>query len=158
MKGFKVLILFFLSLGTVYSCSDDPCRLETQSLLSLEVNVIDTNLTKINFADSLAIYSPSWTDSIHFSEENSKNIVSFMLSPTDSITTIIFTAKNDTLKDTLYIYHQNNVKFLSTECGFVVDYKIDTTQTWHTWNLIDSTFVVKDKITTDEKGLIQIYF
>lgn len=144
--------LFFLGVFIV-SCSDDQCNLDTESLLTLEINIEDPVLEAANYTDGLSIYSPEWNDSIHYWVEKADSI---MLSPDDSITTLIFTSTNESLKDTLFIYHQNNLRLLSMECGFVIDYKIDSAPP--TWNLIDSVKIIEDEITYDAEGLIQIYF
>ena len=148
-------IYFTLLITTLaaISCSDDQCNLYTESLLTLEINIKDPNLEAANYTSGLSIYSPEWTDSIHYWVEEADSIA---LSPNDSITTLIFTSTNEVLKDTLFIYHQNEIRLLSMECGFVIDYKIDSATS--TKNLIDSVFVTEKKITNDAEGLIQIYF
>ena len=140
-------------LGTLIACSDDPCRVDTESLLTLEITVEDASLTSSNFAEGLSVYAPEWTDSIAYADAI---IDSIMLSPNDTLTTLILTSTNETLKDTLFVYHKNQVRLLSMECGFVLDYEIDTVI--NTWNLIDSISVVEDDITNEKNGLIEIYY
>ncbi len=156
MKNSKYIILSFITVILFLSCSDDRCNSETDSLLKCELIVTDTNLTAIKFIDSLSIYSPEWSDSIHYSEEGSDNSLLFTLSPESDTTEIVFTSRQAEFKDTIYIYYQREFVFLSPECGFVLNCKIDTVL--NTYNYIDSLKIIKDEITTNVQGYIQIYF
>lgn len=153
MNSKKAVILFLFIIGVISSCSDDPCRLDTESLLTLSISVEDNSLISANYTQGLYAYAPEWDDSIHYASEK---IDSIMLSPNHTMTTLILESTNEVLKDTLYVYHQNNVRLLSMECGFVIDYEIDSII--NTWNLIDSISVVKDKITNEKSGLVEIYY
>lgn len=149
----KKIIFVFLLLGIVAACSDDPCNLETDSFLTLGITVDDTALTNADFTGGLFVFSPEWTDSVYY---DSEKIDSITLSPNNTITTFVLASNNETLKDTLWIYHQNTIRLLSMECGFVIDSKIDSVE--NTWNLIDSVAVVNEKITNEKNGLIEIYY
>lgn len=155
MKIIKHIIPILIYITISYSCTDDVCVSETETYLSLEFNITDEVLIGESFLDSLSIYSPEWTDSIHYWEDGENNIISFMLSPNDVSTTVILTSKQEADKDTVIIFHQNELFFLSPQCGFTLNYKIDTFSV--TDNLIDSTYLVKDEITNFENGLIKIY-
>lgn len=155
MKNSKYIILSLITIILFLSCTDDHCNSETDSLLKCELIVTDTNLTAIDFIDSLSIYSPEWPDSIHYSEEGSDNSLLFTLSPESDTTEIVFTSKQATFNDTIYIYYQREFVLLSPECGFVVNYKIDTVL--NTWNYIDSLEVLNKEISTNENDHIQIY-
>jgi len=152
MKLSYYTILFLLILAS-FSCTDDQCNSDTESLLQTELIAKGVD---DEFIDSLSIYAPEWTDSIHYSIENDDNIISFILSPNSDTTEIIYTSKNYPLKDTLFIYYQREMTFLSPECGFITNYIIDTVL--HTYNYIDSIEIVTEEITTEKDGLIQIYF
>lgn len=154
MKLTKVILVIFISIA-LFSCTDDQCNLDTESLLSLEINVVDTNLTNIDYTAGLSAFAPEWADSVHYVNQDAKSL-DFMLSPNSDTTMIIFTSSDTILKDTLYVYHKNKVRLLSPECGFVFDFTVDSFS--NTKNLIDSAFLVKDEITNDENGQIQIYF
>ena len=149
-------IIFFLGV-IIVSCNDDQCNLDTDPLMKTEILVKDTVLTSIKYLDSLSIYSPEWTDSIHYSEEDA-SFLYFMLSPESDTTEIIFTSKQADNNDTIIFYYQREFVLLTPECGFVINYKIDTFI--NTWNYIDSLELVdEDKdISTDKDGYIQIYF
>ena len=152
-----IYISFALLLTSFFmSCSDDACNLETESLLKTEILVIDTNLTKLNFLDSLSLYSPDWPDSIHYLDEGSENNLYFMLSPNSDSTEIIFTSKSHPLNDTILFFHQSEIIFLSPECGFVINYKIDSLVS--TSYNIDSLTLLNSNITSNENGHLQIYF
>lgn len=142
---------------SVFSCSDDVCNEETESTLNLVFIVNDTSLTNINFIDNLSIFSPEWTDSIHFLDENESGdtVLGFMLSPYSDTSEIIITSKNATEKDTLVILTQREQIFLSKECGFITDFFIDTVL--FTRNYIDSIEINEDEITTAKNGEIQLY-
>ena len=142
---------------SVFSCSDDVCNEETESTLNLVFIVNDASLTDIGFIDNLSIYSPEWTDSIHFLGENESGgtVLGFMLSPYSDTSEIIITSKNATEKDTLIILSQREQIFLSKECGFITDFLIDTVL--FTLNYIDSIEINEDEITTAKNGEIQLY-
>ncbi len=142
---------------SVFSCSDDVCNEETESTLNLVFIVNDASLTDIGFIDNLSIYSPEWTDSIHFLDENESGgtVLGFMLSPYSDTSEIIITSKNATEKDTLIILSQREQIFLSKECGFITDFLIDTVL--FTLNYIDSIEINEDEITTAKNGEIQLY-
>ena len=147
-------ILLFLGV-IIVSCSDDQCNIDTDSLMKTEILVKDPSLTSIKYLDSLSIYSPEWIDSIHYSEEDA-SFLYFMLSPESDTTEIIFTSKQADNNDTIIFYYQREFVLLTPECGFVINYKIDTFI--NTWNYIDSLELVNDDISTDKDGYIQIYF
>jgi len=155
MKIIKYIIPFLIIIVATFSCGDDICILETETFMSLELNVTDTILINKKYLDNVSIYSPEWSDSIHYSEEGNKGILNFSLSINDLITTIIISSDSSELKDTIHFYHQNDIFFLSPECGFIINYKIDSFSV--TNNLIDSIYLANDEITNDVNGLFEIY-
>ena len=155
MKIIKYIIPFLIITAATLSCGDDICILDTESFMSLELNVTDTILVNAKYLDNVSIYSPEWSDSIHYSEEGNSSIVDFQLSPHNSNTSIVITSDSSELKDTIHFYHQNELFFLSPECGFIINYKIDSFSV--TNNLIDSIYLARDEITNDVNGLFEIY-
>jgi len=149
-------ILIIILFALIYSCSDDTCNSDTDTLLKLEFTVIDTNLTNIDYLDNLSLYSAEWSDSMHYSEEGSNNFLSFMLSPYSDTSKIIITSKNAALKDTLTIISQRELIFFSPECGFITNYFIDTLL--YSINYIDSIDITSYQISTSKDGQVQIYF
>ncbi|HAF29059.1 MAG TPA: hypothetical protein DCG75_08420 [Bacteroidales bacterium] len=156
MKSINYIILIILVTVSVYSCSDDQCNADTDALLKTELLVLDTNLTSIKYLANLSVYSPEWTDSIHYSEEGSKNILNFNLSPISDTTEIVITSLNAALNDTLFIYSRRELLFLSPECGFVTTFTIDTIL--NSTNYIDSLKIITKNISTEKDGSIKIYF
>lgn len=154
IKKFIAIFTFLLAL-VIFSCSDDKCHLETDTLLRAEMSIENPD-TPEGFIDSLSVYSPEWADSIHYKTEKSGKSLLFMLSPNTDITEIIFTSNVVNNNDTIIFFYQRDFVLLSAECGFVVHYKIDSIA--NTWNYIDSLKLVKNQITTNEQGHIQIYF
>jgi len=138
------------------SCADDQCNLETDTLLKTEFVVKDQSLLDSKYLDSLSVYSPEWTDSIHYWKEKEEINLLYSLSPAADFSEIIITSKNASLNDTLFIYYQREMYMLSPECGFVVNYTIDSVLS--TSNYIDSLFIITPAITTLKNGHIQIYF
>lgn len=155
MKKKFLSIIFFTVILSIYSCSDDRCHLDTDTLMKVEMNVEDPD-TPAGFIDSLSVYSPEWADSIHYKTEGTGKSLLFMLSPKADTTELIFTSNLVDNNDTIIFFYQRDFVLLSAECGFVVHYKIDSIV--NTWNYIDSLKLVKNQITTDEQGHIQIYF
>jgi len=154
MKIIKYILLIITTV-IIISCSDDQCNSETETFLKTEF-IIKDPLMIIKYVDSLSLYSPIWSDSIHYSEEGSDNNLLFTLSPESDTTEIVFTSRQAEFNDTIYIYYQREFVFLSPECGFVVNCKIDTVL--NTYNYIDSLEVLNKEISTNENGHIQIYF
>lgn len=152
MKIIKYILLIITAI--IISCSDDQCNSETETFLKTEF-IIKDPLMIIKYVDSLSLYSPIWSDSIHYSEEGSDNSLLFTLSPESDTTEIVFTSSQAEFNDTIYIYYQREFVFLSPECGFVVNCKIDTVL--NTYNYIDSLEVLNKEISTNENGHIQIY-
>ncbi len=152
MKIIKYILLIITAI--IISCSDDQCNSETETFLKTEF-IIKDPLMIIKYVDSLSLYSPIWSDSIHYSEEGSDNSLLFTLSPESDTTEIVFTSSQAEFNDTIYIYYQREFIFLSPECGFVVNCKIDTVL--NTYNYIDSLEVLNKEISTNENGHIQIY-
>ncbi len=157
MKFSKYIFIILVSFSA-FSCSDDVCNEETKSTLNLTFNVKDEALTDLGFVDNLSIYSPEWTDSIHFSDENESgdSFLGFMLSPYSDTSEIIITSTTATEQDTLIILTQREQIFLSKECGFITKFLIDTVL--YTLNYIDSIEINEDEITTAKNGEIQLYF
>jgi len=153
---FSVYILIITLFALIYSCSDDTCNADTDTLLNIEFTVNDTNLTNIDFLDNLSLYSTQWSDSIHYSEEGSNEILSLMLSPNSDTSEIIITSVNAGLKDTLTIISQRELIFYSPECGFITNYFIDTL--FYSINYIDSIAITSYQISTSKDGQVQIYF
>ncbi len=148
-------ILFFVLIVGIFACSDDQCHLDTDTLLKVEMSVNDTS-TPGKFIDSLAVYAPEWTDSIYYKNEGQSNSLWLMLSPNKDSSIYIFTSNLVEDKDTITFFYQRNFVFLSPECGFVGNFTIDSIQ--NTFNNIDSIALEKNQITTNEQGLLKIYF
>lgn len=156
MKHINYITLIILFTVSAYSCTDDQCNADTDALLKTELLVLDTNLTAIKYLANLSVYSPEWTDSIHYSEEGSKTILNFALSSISDTTEIIITSLQAALNDTLFIYSQRELLFLSPECGFVTNFTIDTIIS--SSNYIDSLKIITKDISTVKDGSIKIYF
>jgi len=155
MKNTKFILFSLLFLLVLFACTDDQCHLDTETLLKVEMSVNDPS-TPGKYIDSLAVYAPEWTDSLFYKNEGEGKSLWLMLSPQQDTTTFIFTSNLVEQNDTLNFIYQRKQTLLSAECGFVTHYTIDTIL--HTKNYIDSLFLEKNSITTDEQGLVKIYF
>ena len=158
MNKIRFAILFILSILFFGNCTDDQCNVDTESSLRFELLVKDATLKTLKYLDSLAIYSPQWTDSIFYKDEGVTKTKSLflMLSPYSDTSELIFTSNTVPLNDTIIIYSQRENIYLSPECGFITNFLIDTVL--FTNNYIDSIEIVTSKITTEENGHIQVYF
>ncbi|MEE4197850.1 MAG: DUF6452 family protein [Bacteroidales bacterium] len=154
MKTIHALLLFVVLL-VVFACTDDECHLETDTLLQVEMSVSDP-ATPEHFIDSLSVFTTEWADSIHYSNEGNGNSLWLMLSPSRDTTSFIFTSGTVNGNDTLTLFYQREFILLSAECGFVSHFTIN--QISYTQNYIDSLKLEKNTITTDEQGLLKIYF
>lgn len=149
-------ILIFIFLTLFISCGDDSCNQETDSLLSCTFSIEDATLKANSFEDSISIFSTAWIDTLNKWELAEDELFKFTLSPNDTITKVIITSKVTTETDTITFEHQNEIVFLSTECGFVINFNVDTV--FSTNNLIDSISLIDTKITREGNGLIEIYY
>lgn len=156
MKISQYYIILLLIIMAIWSCTDDHCNADTESLLDATLTVTDETLNDINFVENLSIYSPEWSDSIYYSESGDDNVLGFVLSPFSDTTEIVFTSKDAPLNDTLFVYYQRDYTFFSQECGFVPNFEIDTV--FHSYNYIDSVEIINKEISVDKNGKIQIYF
>jgi hypothetical protein len=152
MKNF-IYIFILLVLVITISCGDGECNLDTDSIITCTFSVEDATLKADLFLDNMSVYSTEWEDTISYLETGAIN---FTLSPNDTITQVIVASETTTELDTITFKHQNEVVLLSTECGFVVNFEIDTVIS--TYHLIDSISLVNDEITSEENGLIEIYY
>ncbi|MFP4024411.1 MAG: DUF6452 family protein [Thiohalospira sp.] len=148
-------ILFFVLIAGIFACSDDQCHLDTDTFLKVEMSVDDPDLPKA-FIDSLSVYAPEWADSIYYKNEGQNKSLWLMLSPNEDSSTFIFTSNLVEDKDTITFFYQRDFVFLSPECGFVGNFAIDSVQ--NTFNNIDSLALEKNLITTNEQGLLKIFF
>lgn len=155
MKYIRYIVVFIFP-TLLFSCGDDSCNYDTDSLLTFNFTVSDATLTANKFADSTSIYSTEWLDTINKWDLDDGASFEFSLSPNDTITKVIIASKVTTELDTITFIHQNEFVYLSPECGFVVDFKIDTAIS--TYHLIDSISLVDDKITSEGNGLIEVYY
>jgi len=156
MKKIRNILLIVGISIYIFSCTSDECVLDSETYLKLEINIVDTNLVKKGFLDSLSIYSPFWTDSIHSTSTGASGNILLSLSPDDDSTTIIVTSEHEPEKDTLILYHQKELVFLSPECGFIYTFTINDTS--YTKHLIDSVKLINNELTIDEEGSVEIYF
>jgi Family of unknown function (DUF6452) len=150
--------IFLIAVTAIYflSCTSDECVFDSETFLNIEFNVVDTILVNEGFLDSLSIYSPVWTDSIHSSNKGASGSMVFSLSPDDDSTTIIITSEHEPKKDTVIFYHEKELVFLSPECGFVFTFTINNTS--YTKHLIDSVKLINNELTIDEEGSFEIYY
>ena len=155
MKIVRNSLLLVIAVWYFISCTSDQCVLDTETFLNLEINVIDTNLLNAGYLDSLSVYSPEWSDSIHSANKGASGSMFFSLSPVSDTTTIIITSQHEPEKDTIRFYHQKEMVLLSPECGFIFTFSIDSF--YNTQNLIDSVKLVNNELIIDEEGYFQIY-
>ncbi|OFX21705.1 MAG: hypothetical protein A2041_12860 [Bacteroidetes bacterium GWA2_31_9b] len=154
----NLLKIFFLlfSLFLMINCSDDQCNQTTESILKTRMFVSDPSLISGKFLDSMSVYAPEWTDSIHHVGTSSTDSTDFSLylSPYSDTTTFILASKS--MLDTVHLFYTRKLILLSQECGFVTHFNIKSFN--YTTNNIDSVFLIENEITTDNDGYLQIYF
>jgi hypothetical protein len=156
MKIIKYTISILFLSSVIISCSDGICTSNTESFFNPKMFITDTNLINEKYLDSLSIFALELPDSIlNYWEDGVDSSFYLMLSPNETYTKLVFSSKHEILKDTIQIFHKNELFFLSPECGFILNFKIDSII--NTWNLIDSIYLVEDEITNDVNGLLKIY-
>lgn len=148
LKNYYISLFAFAVL--LISCTDNRCNENTDVECKAEIVVNDAALESAQFIENLSIYSPYWIDSVHYSSTD------YMLEFTPFSDTTIFIFTSLAWKDTLYILSKRDMIFLSQECGFVNNYKVDTA--WFTTTNIDSIVWVNKKLTTQTDGHVKIYF
>ncbi|MFO7843248.1 MAG: DUF6452 family protein [Bacteroidales bacterium] len=154
MKILKIILMVVLLSG-IFACSDNRCLLDTDTLLNVEMSISDPS-TPEEFIDSLSVFSPEWSDSIFYKNKGYNNSIWLMLSPAKDTSTFIFTSNLVEGSDTLTFFYQRDFNLLSVECGFVTHYTIDSIL--YTQNYIDSLTLIHNSITTNDEGLVKIYF
>jgi len=120
----KIFFLLF-SLFLMINCSDDQCNQTTESILKTRMYVTDTSLISGKFLNSMSVFAPEWTDSIHNASSSSDSTdFSLYLSPYSDTTTFILTSKS--ILDTVHLFYSRKLILLSQECGFVTHFNIFT--------------------------------
>lgn len=142
-------ILFLAICILSVSCEDDSCTIDTESTVVLKYEIGDESAV---IQDNLFARSEEWHDTINTVNKQ----MSFLLSVNDTISEIIIESTDITLVDTLKFIHENELVYLSKECGFIVTHSIDTVIS--TYNLIDSISLINDNVTTENNGLIEIHY
>lgn len=142
-------ILFLAICILSVSCEDDSCTIDTESTVVLKYEIGDESAV---ITDNLFARSEEWHDTINTVNKQ----MSFLLSVNDTISEIIIESTDITLVDTLKFIHENELVYLSKECGFIVTHSIDTVIS--TYNLIDSISLINDNVTTENNGLIEIHY
>jgi hypothetical protein len=89
------------------------------------------------------LYTDQKTDSIAVPLDLNNSYTTYLLS-------------NDSVVDSLYIYHQNNDVFVSRSCGYKVNFKItEDTHTTKSW--INSIEIAKQQINNEQEIHLKIY-
>ncbi|MEA3318294.1 MAG: DUF6452 family protein [Bacteroidota bacterium] len=154
LKRITIPLIFFSLIFVLLSCEDDKCRTSTDTRTKASFYIEDETLIEEDVLNSLAIYSTSWTDSIHYNSSGSENSLKFQLSPNKNISKFVFSTLD--INDTLIFYYKRELSLISPECGFITKYNIDSLK--FTNYQIDSIKIIQTAVSNIDEEHIQIYY
>ena len=152
-KHILFLIAFLLLLASL-SCkrSCDFVPVSNAGVRFFTISGTQQELTK-SF-DSIFIYPENLEDSILYDWARNVNSIRLPLSPFEDFSNFVFTLNDVT--DTLQIYYKRQLYFVSEECGFSVNFSLDSIL--FTLNQIDSAIIIQPKVQAINEEHIRLYF
>lgn len=104
--------------------------------------------------DSIFVYPESLEDSILYDWARNVNSVRLPLSPIEDFSNFVFTFNDVT--DRVQIFYKRQLYFVSEECGFSVNFTLDSIL--FTTNQIDSVIIIQPKVQAINEEHIRFYF
>lgn len=145
------LLLFLPFLGLVSCQPDTVCRQDNTVALGISVQYLFTdsagNTTTLNTLDSISVQGIN-NDSVLYTNQHNLDALWLPLRPDTSITAFTMLWHNQ--YDTLYIRHDNTLRFISHACGCTIYHTIDSV--WHRGNAIDSIAIINATVETTQQN------
>lgn len=146
----------FISLCLIFfmiHCEDDPCEETLDIPVGVTFHTIDTNGTKQDIAISaLSVYARD-NDSIVADSSLNVHELKLPLNPHAESCMFIFDA--DSLQDSISFLYDNNIEFVSQDCGFKSVYDIDTIIS--TNHFIDSLNIIQNTVNSSDENHLEIF-
>lgn len=145
------LLLLLPFLGLLVSCQPDTvCRQDNTVALGVSVQYILTdsagNTTMRNTFDSISVQGIN-NDSVLYTNQHNLDALWLPLRPDTSVTAFSLLWHNQ--YDTIYIRHDNTLRFISHACGCTIFHTIDSV--WHRGNAIDSIAIINAAVETTQQ-------
>ncbi len=163
MKPAHALLLSFLSVVAI-GCSKeerDPCLQPRTTVMRVHTyRHADTGTAILDTPLANPVFLPLSGGSVPYYYGGQKRISQFGLSLSqvaDSSRWIIRPDSAFALQDTLTIFYERQLRFLSNACGYTHFYNLSRVSTTH--NAIDSAIINRGDVTTDANVLhLKIYY
>lgn len=129
----RYLIYSMLTILTILSgCTEDNFCLSNQHAMQTGFYVSNSRVQKDTVLNRAVVFGLE-NDSILY--QNAKVSKLFLPLSFDGTSTV-FVLNDSVFSETIYIYHTKTLNYISRECGFIYDFKIDSIS--HTNVFIDS--------------------
>lgn len=149
--GYFIPFLFIA--GVIISCNEEEvCDQKVRSMLYAtfkkvkDGEEIDTTLNNLSLR-GLGM------DSLIYNNVNNLNQIELSLNPEDHTSTFIITL--DSIYDTIHLFYQHELIFVSYPCGFTTYYTIDSAK--YTTNKIDSLILTNPIIDPESEETYKIF-
>lgn len=153
MKIFKFILPLFLGALLFSSCQEENISSNVRS--NVRFNFINTETTKQEAISSVLTVTALGTDSILVNKESNAKHATLPLQYTATTTTYIFKF-SETVKDTVWIEHENYPFYISMDAGVSMYYKIKGARC--TTYLLDKVTITNANVNETEKENFQLYF
>lgn len=133
------------------SCTEQACDLDTEAFLNAGFYSAET-AEEISL-DSLTIYGINREDSLIYSMANTGK-AALPLDPSGESCSFII--KNGDRTDTLSFQYIPEMIFLSTECGYIYNYRLSDIT--YSLNEIENILTINENVKPGDEENIQIFF
>ncbi len=143
--AFRVAVFFLLLLSIVSCRPDTICRqeIDVTAGVTTEWLLTDTagHQTQQAVFDSVSVWGIG-NDSILYNNSLAVATLELPLRTDSTLSAFVILWHGE--QDTLYIHHDNTMKFISSACGCAIYHTIDTA--WATGTFIDSLYIVNSSV------------
>ena len=147
-----VILLAVIVFPVFHSCREE-CPYKPRSLAGVDFHSVVDGTDQQSAVDSLSVRGLGREDSLFYRDRN--NIRSMVLPVNGSAEESAFIIDVDKGTDTVWFSYRVIPRFLSPECGFVLNFEL--LNTGHTANIFDSVVIVTKDITSFDDTNIRIY-
>ncbi len=149
----KVILILFMFAAIIISCKKDCDFVPVSATIVKFYRIVNNNEVQRSI-DSIYLYPMVLPDSILYNWTRNVNTIRLPLSPmTDSTDFVVHF--NETV-DTIRVFYQRQLYFVSDECGFSMSFKLDSLK--HSYNRIDSIKIKQPNILPVNEEHIRLYF
>jgi hypothetical protein len=138
----------------LYSSCKRECDYVPVSVLSVRFYTIANNNEVTTSIDSLLAYPVGIEDSILYDWSKNVNAIRLPLAPHWDHSSFVLRLNEFT--DTVQLFYQRQLYFVSEECGFSMNFKIDSI--FSTYNKIDSVSIIQPSVQVINEEHLRIFF